>query len=172
MARTIHTKQERAAQFIKAGLKIARKNGIAKTSVAAVAAECKVTAPLIFHNFGSREKFQAALADAAKKQGIALPADAAPAPKRKRSIAEVKAIKDKAAGKRAAPKVAKKAVKAPKAVKAAKKPKAVKKAVEPKATKRARQPRAVAAVEQPSVSGAFARMPAPSGVDSNLASKP
>ena len=161
MARTIHTKDERAAQFIKAGLKIARKVGLAKTSVAAVAAECKVTAPLIFHNFGSREKFQAALADAAKKQGITLPADAAPAPKRKREV--------KAAGKRAAPKVAKKATKA---VKAAKKPKAVKKAVEPKAVRKPRQPRAVAAVEQPSVSGAFARMPAPSGVDSNMAPKP
>ena len=39
MARTIHTKEERTAQFIEAGLKVAQKVGIAKTSVAAVAAE-------------------------------------------------------------------------------------------------------------------------------------
>ena len=108
MAKQTYTKGERKAQFLKTGVTLAKKNGIAKVSAAAVATEHKVTPPLVFHIFGSREKLQAAIKREAEKQGVVLAEPkAAPAPKRKRSVAEVKAIKDKAAGKR--PAVAKKA---------------------------------------------------------------
>lgn len=121
MAKNTYSKEERKTQFLATGLKLARKNGIAKVSVAAVAAEHKVTAPLVFHIFGSRDKLQAEIKREAKKQGVTL---AEPAPKRKCSIAEVKAIKDKAAGKRAP--VAKKApAKVAKKAAPAKKPAAV-----------------------------------------------
>ena len=92
MAKQTYTKEERKAQFLKTGVKLAKKNGVAKVSAAAVAAEHKVTAPLVFHIFGSREGLQRAIKSEAKKQGVVLPE-----PKRKRSVAEVKAIKNKAA---------------------------------------------------------------------------
>lgn len=97
MAKSVYTQEERRAQFLKTGLKLARKTGVAKVSVSSVAAEHSVTAPLVFHIFGNREKFHAELRAEAKKQKIVLPADAAvkDAPKRKRSVAEVKAIKRK-----------------------------------------------------------------------------
>lgn len=99
MAKQTYTKEERKVQFLKTGVKLAKKNGVAKVSAAAVAAEHKVTAPLVFHIFGSREGLQRAIKSEAKKQGVVLPEPkkAAPAPKRKRSVAEVKAIKNKAA---------------------------------------------------------------------------
>ena len=92
MAKQTYTKEERKVQFLKTGVKLAKKNGVAKVSAAAVAAEHKVTAPLVFHIFGSREGLQRAIKSEAKKQGVVLPE-----PKRKRSVAEVKAIKNKAA---------------------------------------------------------------------------
>ena len=174
MARTIHTRDERREQFIKAGLKIARKSGVKGVSGAAVARECSVTAPLIFHNFGNIKGFREAVAEAAKKQGVTLTEAATPAP-RKRSVAEVKAIKDKVAGKRETkPKKPAKAVKkaaAPKAVKKAAAPKAVKPAKAAKAVRKARPARAVAAADQPSVSGKFVTMPKPAGLDDNLSPK-
>lgn len=179
MARTIHTRDERREQFIKAGLKIARKSGVKGVSGAAVARECSVTAPLIFHNFGSIKGFREAVAEAAKKQGVTLTEAATPVKrvrskpevvkaiveKRKRSVAEVKAIKDKAAGKRTAapkkPKVAKK-VAAPKAVAAAKKPRTVTKTAKPaKAVVAAKKSRATRKPAAPRVSSAFSPMPAP-----------
>lgn len=88
MAKQTYTKEERKAQFLKTGVKLAKKNGIAKVSAAAVATEHNVTAPLVFHIFGSREKLQAAIKREAKKQGVVLAEPkAAPAPKRKRSAA-------------------------------------------------------------------------------------
>lgn len=101
MAKQTYTKEERKAQFLKTGLALAKKDGIAKVSAAAVAAKHNVTAPLVFHIFGSRSGLQAAIKREAKKQNVTLaePKAAAPAPKRKRSVAEVKAIKDKAAAK-------------------------------------------------------------------------
>ena len=101
MAKQTYTKEERKAQFLKTGLALAKKDGIAKVSAAAVAAKHNVTAPLVFHIFGSRSGLQAAIKREANKQNVTLaePKAAAPAPKRKRSVAEVKAIKDKAAGK-------------------------------------------------------------------------
>jgi hypothetical protein len=103
MAKQTYTAAERKAQFLKAGLAIAKKDGIAKVSVAAVAAKCKVTAPLVFHSFGTRDALQAAIKREATKQKVKLaePKKAArKAPARKRSVAEVRAIKDKAAGKK------------------------------------------------------------------------
>ena len=104
MAKQTYTKEERKVQFLKTGVKLAKKNGVAKVSAAAVAAEHKVTAPLVFHIFGSREGLQRAIKAEAKKQGVALaePKKAAPAPKRKRSVAEVKAIKNKVATRKVA----------------------------------------------------------------------
>lgn len=107
MAKQTYTKDERKAQFLKAGLAIAKKDGIAKVSVAAVAQKCSVTAPLVFHCFGARSNLQLAIKKEAKKQGIKLPDSKGtppakkPAVARKRSVAEVKAIKNKVA----APKV-------------------------------------------------------------------
>ena len=176
MARTIHTRDERREQFIKAGLKIARKSGVKGVSGAAVARECSVTAPLIFHNFGSIKGFREAVAEAAKKQGVTLAEAATPAP-RKRSVAEVKAIKDKVAGKREVkPKMGrkktaaeanlkkgvKKSVLEAKAVAAAKKPRTVTKTAKPaKAVVAAKKPRATRKPAAPRVSSAFSPMPAP-----------
>lgn len=112
MAKQTYTKEERKAQFLKTGLALAKKDGIAKVSAAAVAAKHNVTAPLVFHIFGSRSGLQAAIKREAKKQGVTLAEPKAAAPARKRSVAEVKAIKDKAAGKRAP--AAKKAAAKPK----------------------------------------------------------
>lgn len=86
MAKQTYTKEERKAQFLKTGVKLAKKNGVAKVSAAAVAAEHKVTAPLVFHIFGSREGLQRAIKAEAKKQGVAL--------------AEVNAIKNKPAARK------------------------------------------------------------------------
>lgn len=99
MAKQTYTKEERKAQFLKAGVALAKKDGIAKVSVAAVATKCNVTAPLVFHIFGNRDKLQAAIKREAKKQGVTLaePKVAKKIPARKRSVAEVRAIKDKVA---------------------------------------------------------------------------
>ena len=94
MAKQTYTKDERKAQFLKAGLAMAKKEGIAKVSVAAVATKCGVTAPLVFHCFGTRTALQAAIKREAKKQGVKL-AEPKATPVRKRSIAEVRAIKNK-----------------------------------------------------------------------------
>ena len=110
MVKQTYTKEERKAQFLKTGLALAKKDGIAKVSAAAVAAKHNVTAPLVFHIFGSRSGLQAAIKREANKQNVTLAEPKKPAaPARKRSVAEVKAIKDKAAGK-----VAKKAAAKPK----------------------------------------------------------
>lgn len=132
MAKQTYSKEERKAQFLKTGVALAKKDGVDSVTAAAVAAKHEVTAPLVFHIFGSRDKLRAAIKREAKKQGVTLAEpkkvakaaapkkprvvkDAVPvlakkapkvakaaAPTRKRSVAEVKAIKDKVAGKRPA----------------------------------------------------------------------
>ena len=101
MAKQTYSKEERKAQFLKTGVALAKKGGVDSVTAAAVAAKHEVTAPLVFHIFGSRDKLRAAIKREAKKQGVTLaePKAVKKAP-RKRSVAEVKAIKDKAAGKR------------------------------------------------------------------------
>lgn len=110
MAKQTYSKEERKAQFLKTGVALAKKDGVDSVTAAAVAAKHEVTAPLVFHIFGSRDKLRAAIKREAKKQGVTLaepkPKKVAKAPTRKRSVAEVKAIKDKAAGKRPATKTA------------------------------------------------------------------
>lgn len=100
MAKSVYTKEERHAQFLKTGLKLARKRGVGKVSVSSVAKEHGVTAPLVFHIFGSRDAFHAAIVKEAKRQKIVLPVDGPKLPPRKRSVKEVRAIKDKIAGTR------------------------------------------------------------------------
>lgn len=124
MAKTVYRREERKAQFINAGVKLAKKTSLSALSISAVAKETRVTAPLIFHIFGTRDKFHAAVKAEAKKQGVTLAPDTATAPARKRSVKEVKAIKNKT------PKVPKKPKAKPKAMtvkkaaaKAPKKPK-------------------------------------------------
>lgn len=106
MAKQTYSKEERKAQFLKTGVALAKKDGVDSVTAAAVAAKHEVTAPLVFHIFGSRDKLRAAIKREAKKQGVTLAEPkvvkkVAKAP-RKRSVAEVKAIKDKVAGKRPA----------------------------------------------------------------------
>lgn len=106
MAKQTYTKEERKVQFLKTGIEIAKTKGIMEVSGASVAKKNKVTAPLVFHVFGSRDKLRKAVIDKLPQRDKAK-AEAAlaevkarnqkPAPKRKRSVAEVKAIKNKVA---------------------------------------------------------------------------
>lgn len=165
MAKSIYTKDERKAQCLKEGIALAKKSGLANVSVSAVATKIGVTAPLVFHIFGNRQKFHTAIRNAAKKQGVKLDAAKTAAP-RKRSIKEVKAIKDKAVGVRkdTKPNVPKLASKTPvtdkvRAKGAARKATAPKTISKPKAPKVAKAPKSKPAV----ASGAFATLPVPSG---------
>lgn len=159
MAKSIFTRDERKAQFLATGIKLAKKSGVAGVAISKVAAEHKVTAPLIFHIFGTRDKFHAAIKAAAKKQGDTLEAGES----RKRGKAEVKAIKRKVA---AAPKAAAK----PKAVAA--KPKVSSKRQGPKAIVAAK-PKPAAAIKVPKVTAkpkpaavsAFPTLPAPASAE-------
>lgn len=102
--RVIYTREERKAQALDAGLKLAQKSGVKGVSVSAIARECGVTAPLLFHIFGDRDSVHRAIQAHARKKKVKLPtATAAP---RKRSVAEVKAIKNKTATKKTAAKKA------------------------------------------------------------------
>ena len=102
MAKQTYTKEERKVQFLKTGIEIAKTKGIMEVSGASVAKKNKVTAPLVFHVFGSRDKLRKAVIDKLPQRDKAK-AEAALAEvkarnqKRKRSVAEVKAIKNKVA---------------------------------------------------------------------------
>lgn len=72
MAKHIYTKPERRAQAIKSGIKLARKSGISKLTIAAVAADLKVSSPLISHVFGTKAEFVKAVRTEAKRQGVSL----------------------------------------------------------------------------------------------------
>ena len=120
--RVIYTREERKAQALDAGLKLAQVAGVKAVSVSAIARECGVTAPLLFHIFGDRDSVHRAIQAHARKKKVKLPTATAA---RKRSVAEVKAIKKTAARKPAAKKAARKPVattkkpKAPASAKAA-----------------------------------------------------
>lgn len=139
MAKKIYTLSERKKQFLQHGVAIARKVGVDKLTASAVAAKAKVSAPMVFKAFGSRDALRKAVA---KELGGWKPAARAPAKvakkaparngshatakvARKRSIKEVKAIKDKAAGKRKVARTVKKnpATTVTQTVKAPRKPK-------------------------------------------------
>ena len=74
MAKHTYTREERRAQFLKIGIKIAKKDGLSKLTAAAIAREAGVTGPLVFHVFGSRQGLQAEVRKEAKKQGLELTA--------------------------------------------------------------------------------------------------
>ena len=136
MAKQVFSKEERHEQGVKEGIKLAKKVGLARVSIGKVAAVLKVTAPLLFHVFGSRDGFHKAIAKAAKAQGVVFP-EAEPTVRAARAarVAEktktVKALKVKVPVKAAAKKSAVPVVKPP--VKAA--TKKVPKVVPPKVAK-------------------------------------
>lgn len=77
-------KAERREAALAAALKLAKKVGARRVSMAMVAAAQKVTAPLLFHIFESREGLTKAIVKAAKAQGIVLP-DGAPTVREQRA---------------------------------------------------------------------------------------
>ena len=106
MAKNTYTREERRAQFLKIGVKLAKKDGIDRLTAAAIAREAGVTGPLVFHVFGSRKGLQTEVRKEAKKQGLELaapkavkkPATAAP----KKATKKVPPAKKKAANKKIA----------------------------------------------------------------------
>ncbi len=113
MAKQTYTKEERKVQFLKTGIEIAKTKGIMEVSGASVAKKNNVTAPLVFHVFGNRDKLRKAVIDKLPQRDKAK-AEAAlaevkarnqkraakkPAPKRKRSVAEVKVTRSAKDGK-------------------------------------------------------------------------
>ena len=106
MAKHTYTREERRAQFLKIGIKLAKKDGLGKLTAAAIAREAGVTGPLVFHVFGSRQGLQAEVRKEAKKQGLELvapkavkkPGAAAP----KKATKKVPPAKKRAANKKMA----------------------------------------------------------------------
>lgn len=107
MAKHTYTREERRAQFLKIGIKIAKKDGIDRLTAAAIAREADVTGPLVFHVFGSRKGLQTEVRKEAKKQGIELGPMKNPTPAKKKAAPAKKAkkatpVKKKAANKKIA----------------------------------------------------------------------
>ena len=94
MAKKTYTKEERRAQFLKTGIALAKKGGLNSVTAVAVAAKHEVTAPLVFHIFGSRSRLREAIKQEAEKQGITLP-EAKVEKKAPRKKAEKKAPRKK-----------------------------------------------------------------------------
>lgn len=93
------TVADRKVAALKIALKLARKVGAKRVTLAQLAAEMKVTPPLMFHVFGNRESLVKEIVKAAKAQGVTLP-ESAPTVREQRAKAKpaVKAIaKPKAA---------------------------------------------------------------------------
>lgn len=88
MAKQTYTKEERKVQFLKTGIEIAKTKGIMEVSGASVAKKNNVTAPLVFHVFGNRDKLRKAVIDKLPQRDKA---------KAEAALAEVKAIKNKVA---------------------------------------------------------------------------
>lgn len=79
----ILTTDERRESALKIGLKLARKTGVAAVSMAAVAHASGITAPRLFHVFGTAADFRKAVLKLAKKEGVTLPVgEGAPAVKK------------------------------------------------------------------------------------------
>lgn len=100
-------KAERRQAALVIAVKLAQKLGAKRVSMAMVAAKQKVTAPLLFHIFESRDGLTKAILKEAKKQGLALP-EGAPTVREAREAARgvgkpKKLAKLKAPVKRAAP---------------------------------------------------------------------
>lgn len=67
------SKADRREAALLLAIKLAKKVGAKRVSMAMVAAAMKVTAPLLFHIFESREGLHKAIIKRAKKDGVALP---------------------------------------------------------------------------------------------------
>lgn len=107
MAKSTYTREERRAQFLKIGIKLAKKDGIERLTAAAIAREAGITGPLVFHVFGSRKGLQAEVRKEAKKGGVDLgPIKTAPAKKKaapaKKKAKKTTPVKKKAANKKIA----------------------------------------------------------------------
>lgn len=153
-------KAERREAALQVALKLAKKVGAKRVSIAMVAAAQKVTAPLLFHIFESREGLTKAILKTAKAQGVVLP-EAAPTVREARAMNKPK-LKKLAPPKRAAPvKLAK--LKAP--------AKPVKKLapVKPPAAKKA-APKKLAALLSPKVN-ATGKLPKPKAAPAKPARK-
>lgn len=141
MAKQVFSKEERHAQAVKIGIKFGKQVGLGRVSIGSVAGEMGVTAPLLFHVFGSRAGFHKAIAKAAKAAGVVFP-EAQPTVRAERAARRVerdKTVKKLKAPKVVAPKAAKKGKKVPVAVTPPKmkppaKKAAAKKAAAPKVT--------------------------------------
>lgn len=203
MAKNVYTIAERKAQFLKAGIKVAKRVGIDKLSVSAVAAECKVTPPLIFHVYGNRDKFRAAIKAAARKEGVSVEPKASktirvPPKVRKEIKTKLLAVRKQpaarkpVAAKKSAPVTKAKSVATPKTGRSAGKVGVAKKSksAQPASKAGARAPSVAPASPKPAVTkrkrsikevkaikdkvAAFATLPVPSGeaTGSSIASKP
>lgn len=72
MGRTLYSNEERRKQFLKVGLKLAKKNGISRVRIAGVAEAAGVSPPLVSHVFGTRDKMRDAIRAHAKETGVDL----------------------------------------------------------------------------------------------------
>lgn len=63
MARMMHSLTERKDQFLRAGILIAKSDGIRAVTCKAVADKCGVTAPMVFHAFGTRDALRKSVID-------------------------------------------------------------------------------------------------------------
>jgi AcrR family transcriptional regulator len=116
MPKILMTTDERREKAVKIGVKLARKVGAERVSMAKIAAEMKVSAPRLFHIFGTQAELAKAIKKAAKAEGVTLAvaepkraevraAAAATAP-RKVTAKQVQAIKRKVSTPAVKPKAA------------------------------------------------------------------
>lgn len=106
--RVMFTRDQRREQALDAGLALAQKSGVKSVSVSSIARECDVTAPLLFHIFGNRDKLHDAIKRHARKRKVKLPTDAAKKAATKKSAGKAAGAKGSvsATGKRPAAKKA------------------------------------------------------------------
>lgn len=116
MSKQVLTKDERCEAALKIAVVLAKKVGAEKVSLAAVAAKMKVSAPLMFHIFGTSGEFRKQLVKAAKVAGAELPTATTKvkvkvksAPKKMPTLAKPAPVKKAAPVKVAAKKVIKRA---------------------------------------------------------------
>ena len=78
MPRHVYTQEEREAQFLKAGIKQAKKHGIDRLKLSHIAAHCQVSPPLVSHVLGTRAQMRASVVAHAASQGLVLPESGVP----------------------------------------------------------------------------------------------
>lgn len=102
-------KEERIAAAVKEGVKLAKKYGASRVSIASVAAELEVSPPYLFHIIGTHAEFVKLINKQAKKDGVVLAA-AAPTVKEMRAKKAAPPVKKAVAKKATVTVTAKKAV--------------------------------------------------------------